>query len=170
MREIKIPSPNFIDRAIEFYDPIRGMKRRRARTALAISGGYTGASKTKRSLKQWLTGANPGSPDADTIDDLPTLRGRSRDLIRNDPLATGSINTNCTNVVGTGIRLQSHIDRTILNLSDDAANEWESNIEREWRLFSESTECDAARTLNFYGLQDLVFRQVLERKIGPTIF
>ena len=41
--------------------------------------------------------------DQVTLPDLPALRERSRDLIRNAPLATGAINTVVvTNVVGTG--------------------------------------------------------------------
>lgn len=45
-----------------------------------------------------------GRRDSDTLYDLHIFR----DLIRNAPLATGAINTICTNVVGTGPKLQSN--------------------------------------------------------------
>ena len=90
------------------------------------------------------------------------LRQRSRDLIRNNPFALGALNTVCTNVVGTGLKLQARIDREFLQLSDDVADELESNIEREFRLWANSTNCDVTQTLNFAGLQELAFRSTLE--------
>ena len=90
------------------------------------------------------------------------LRQRLRDLLRNNPLSLGAMNTVCTNVVGTGLKLQARIDRDFLKVSDEKADSLESNIEREFRLRANSTHCDVARTLNFAGLQALVFRSTLE--------
>ncbi|TAN60451.1 phage portal protein [bacterium] len=90
---------------------------------LALSGSYIGASRAKRSLSQWRT--SWGDADSDTLFDLPILRDRSRDLIRNAPLATGAINTVCTNVVGTGLKLQSRIDRETLGMDEVEADAWE---------------------------------------------
>jgi lambda family phage portal protein len=151
---------NLLDRVVRWFDPIQGARRFRARALSAIVGGYTGASRSRRSMQQWQTRGN--DPDTDILFDLPTLRERSRDLIRNEPIATGAVAGVVTNVVGSGLRMQSRIDRAALAMSDAEADAWESNTEREWQLFSESQECDAARTLNFYGIQDLVFRSVLE--------
>ena len=61
--------------------------------------------------KIWNTAS--GSADAVSLDYLPTLRDRSRDLLRNAPLATGAVNTVITNVIGTGLKPQSHLDRDI---------------------------------------------------------
>lgn len=154
------PKDNFIDRIVQYFNPIRAHERFKARAALSVAGGYIGASTTRRGLSQWTPRA--GSADADVSRDLPTLRARSRDLSRNAPLATGAINTLCTNSVGTGMKLQSCIDRALLGMEESEADDWESSVEREWRLFAESRECDAGRTLNFYDLQDLVFRSALE--------
>ena len=152
--------PNLIDKAIEYFSPVRATRRLRARATMAIAGSYIGASKSRRSLKQW----SPFGYDADSdiLLDLPTLRERSRDLIRNTPLATGAINTKVTNIVGTGIKLQSRIDRNILNITDEAADKWEAKTEREWSLFWESKDCDVARTLNGDDLTRLVYRQAKE--------
>jgi lambda family phage portal protein len=149
-----------IDRLVSFFSPARGMQRQRARVFEAISGAWTGASTSRRSLKQWTTASSDA--DSDTLYDLPKLRERSRDLIRNAPIATGACGTSVVNVVGTGLKLQSRIDAEFLGMTDEQADAWQDKTEREWQLFAESQECDVARTLNFYGIQSLAFRQTFE--------
>lgn len=83
-------------------------------------------------------------------------------LIRNVPFVTGAVNTVCTNVVGAGLKLLSRIDRETIGMDEDEADAWESNTKREFRLWAESQECDAASTLTFAGVQNLVFRSALE--------
>jgi len=152
--------PNPIDRIVSFFDPVRGVKRMRARAFEALSGSYTGASRTRRALKEWRT--QNADADADILYDLPLLRERSRDLLRNAPIAVGAIGTSLANVVGTGLKLQSRIDAEYLGMTEDKADAWEDHTEREFRLWSESQECDISRTQNFVGLQALAFRQTLE--------
>jgi len=152
--------PNLIDRAIGYFDPIRAAKRIRGRAMMAWTGSYFGASSSRRSTKQWVT--STGDADSDLLYDLPKLRERSRDLCRNTPLAVGAISTALTNTVGTGLKLQSRIDRDVIRMDEDQADEWEAKTEREFRLWAESQECDAARTQNFASIQELVFRQTLE--------
>lgn len=151
---------NVVDRVVNYFSPVRGQQRLKARTMQALAGSYIGASRTRRALSQWS--ALSGDADSDTIADLPTLRNRSRDMIRNSPLATGAINTTCTNAVGTGLRLQVRPDRNVLGMDEAEADKWEALVEREWSLFADSQECDLARTQNFYDQQDLVFRSALE--------
>ena len=158
-RDVKIKS-TILDRFVGFFDPIRAAQRFRGRAVMAIMGGYVGASKSRRGLKEWTPFGY--DVDSDTLPDLLTLRERSRDLIRNNPLAAGAINTKVTNIVGTGLKLQSRIDRTVLNITEAQAEQWELKVESEWRLFWENKECDAARTLNGNGLTRLVYRQVKE--------
>lgn len=152
--------PNLLDRIITTFDPERGFARYRARVSLAMSGAYVGAKRGKRQFAEWQTSA--GDADADTLLDLPALRERSRDLSRNNPLAAGIFNTKVGNVVGTGLALKSTIDAEFLRLTPEQAAAWERNTEREFRLWCESPNCDITRTSNFYGLQDLAFRSVLE--------
>jgi len=167
MREVRVGRSkievreNIIDHIVNWLDPVRGQRRLAARLRLALAGGgYSGASKSKRSLMQWTTGSRDA--DSDILWDLPTLRDRSRDLLRNAPLATGAVNTVITNTVGQGLRLQCRLDRATLRLTDEKAEAWESETEREWGLWAETQECDVARTLTFGDIQELVFRQVLE--------
>jgi len=151
---------NIVDRAIRFLDPARANSRARARMSAAAVGAYIGASTTRRPTMSWQ--AQKGDADAVVLYDLPNLRERSRDLIRNAPLASGAINTVTTNVVGTGLKLKSAIDRDVLKLSEEAADAWEAQTEREWNLFFDSPECDLARTLRGVDQQELALRQTLE--------
>jgi len=164
MREIRHKkievTTNAIDRVINYFSPGRGAQRLRARYAMALAGAYHGSSKKRRPLSEWSPSA--GDADTDIISELPDLRERSRDLIRNNPLACGAINTKVTSVVGTGLKLKSRIDRNILNMTEDQADAWESRTEAEWRLWAESKNCDVTGAQNFAGLQDLSFRSTLE--------
>lgn len=100
-RESVTVKENLMDRIVRWFDPVKGQQRFQAWAMASLAGGYIGASRSRRALSLWTTRANDA--DTDTFLDLPTLRSRSRDLIRNAPLASGAINTVCTNAVGTGI-------------------------------------------------------------------
>lgn len=173
--------PTALDRLVSFLSPERAARRLKARVALAMGGwsgggflggslfrggfnnypgGYKGARLNRRETQFWNLRNN--SANADSIYDLPTLRERSRDLVRNAPLASGAIGTVCMNVVGPGLQLQSMVEPEALNMTEDAATEWQTKVEQEFRLWADSTECDITRTQNFYGLQNLAFRSALE--------
>lgn len=162
MSRIQLPAPrmNMLDRAISYVSPTSAARRIRARMALDIMASYDGASKSRRSLSQWLTFG--GDADADILMDLPTLRSRSRDLMRNNPLAAGAIKTKLTNVVGSGLRYQARIDRDTLGMNEDQADAWESVAEREWGLFWNSKDVDICRTLNGTALTRQVYQQEKE--------
>jgi lambda family phage portal protein len=151
--------PNLVDRAISYFDPIRGLERYRARAMQLTAESYIGASKTRRSMTGWLT--RPRSADSDTLLELPELRSRSRDLERNAPIATGALGTVSTKVVGTGLALQSRVHRDVLGLDEEAASAWQRHTEMEFALWAESPECDLTRQQNLYGLQGLAFRSAL---------
>lgn len=153
---------NFVDRVVRYFNPIKGNARLQARLQSsmvgAMLGGYVGTSRSDRALSGWRTAV--GSPDADILTDLQTLRDRSRWLARNSPLGGGAINTTVTNVVGGGLKLQARIDRDVLGLSEEQADAWEALVEREFCLFSK--HCDAMRVLQFGRLQEVAFRSALE--------
>jgi lambda family phage portal protein len=151
---------NLIERGIAALSPKWGFRRLQHKTALALAGGYTGASLNRAALRGWK--ASESDANDDTLADLPALRGRSRDLARNAPLAGAAIHTSVTNVVGTGLSMQARIDGAFLGLSEEAAKRWQQDVEREWRLWCESPDCDASRAQTFYGLQSLAFRSALE--------
>ena len=121
---------------------------------------YYGASTTRRQTSQWQVGNKDA--DSDILKDLPYLRNRSRDLVRNNPLATGAINTNVTSVVGDGFKMRSTLDREVLNMTDDQINALENTIEREWGLFANSLDCSVNRGMNFDSILNLIYRSCLE--------
>ena len=147
-----------IDKVIGWIDPIRAVQRRHARTVLAMTGGYEGARKDRRGLKEY----NPqgGSADSDINMDLSTLRNRSRDLARNNPIGGGAIHTAVNNVVGTGLSLNARVDRTVLGMGEEETKAFEQAAERGFRLWAE--ECDLERGVTFSDLQELAFRSTLE--------
>lgn len=154
---------SWLDKTISYISPETGLKRMEARTRLALAGGYTGARFDRRQTKSWST--SDGSADNVTLGDLPTLRNRSRDLLRNAPLACGAVNTVVTNVVGTGLKLQSQIDREVLApffKTEEEFDKFERNAERIFKNWSESQDCDITRSQTFPEIQNLILRSVLE--------
>lgn len=127
--------------------------------ARADSRPWKSASR-ERAGEYWVTAK--GDADADLLADLPELRRRSRDALRNNPLAAAAVNSKVTSVIGSGLKLNASIDREALKLTDDAADAWEAQAEAEWRLFASSPNCDLARTLTFAEQQALAWRAVLE--------
>ncbi|WP_039658513.1 phage portal protein [Clostridium tyrobutyricum] len=149
---------NIFDKVLKAVSPEKALKRQVARRKMEIlNSGYSyhGASKTKKSLLGWIS--NGGSPKEDITDNLKTLRERSRDLYMGVPLATGALKTCRTNIVGSGLKLKAQIDYDILGISDEDAARWESNVEREFFLWSDTVNCDVERLNNFYELQQLAF-------------
>ena len=157
----KLPQPNIFDRAIAAVSPKWALSRHKNRVAMALTGGggYTGAGYQER-MAYFQPGI--GDSDADSLRDLRELRARSRDLVRNSSIAGGAIETQVTNVVGSGLRLISRIDAKKLGMDDDAAEEWQDNVEREFALWAGSEYADAFGQQNWAELQDLAFRTHLE--------
>lgn len=147
-----------IDKAIATIAPEAGLKRAAARQKMQIlNSGYGnyGANLTKKSLAGWLFAG--GSHREDIEDNLSVLRQRSRDLYMGIPIANGAVKTMRTNVVGRGLHLKPAIDREIIGMTAAQAQKLEKQIEREWKLWAESPDCDIERIDNFFELQQLAF-------------
>lgn len=130
----------------------------KTRCAMNYAESYAGGSRSKRSMSGWLT--SNGDADSDILPYLEDLRERSRDLVRNNSIAGSALNTKTTSVVGTGLKLQSRVNRDLLNLPDEYIDAWERKTEAEFSIWCE--QCDYERVLNFDGLQELAFRSALE--------
>jgi len=120
-------------------------------------GGYGGARGDKRSLKTWWPGSR--SADSDTVGDLPDLRGRSRDLERNSPIAAGIIGQPVTAIVGPGLSIKPQVDRKVLGLTDNAAAEWEERAALIWELACKTL--DITRRNHFADLTALALTSEL---------
>jgi len=152
---------NILDRAIAVFSPEAALKRQKARLESEILASYDnyGASKSKKSMIGWRTKTQ--SPDEDIVGNVPLLRERSRDLFAGVPIATGAIKTIATNVVGAGLKPNVQIDYEFLGLTEEEADAWELQVEREFAIWANTPNCDAARINNFYELQYLAFMSVL---------
>jgi len=155
-----IVSATLLDKAIAWIAPRAALQRHAARTQMALSGGYVGARVDVAQLSRWQPLA--GSANADTIRDLPRLRARSRDQMRNAPVAVGALNTVISHTIGTGLSYSPSIDAKFLGLTLEKAAQWQADTRRRFGAWAGSTDCDVARQLDFYGLQELAFRSFLE--------
>lgn len=159
MSRIKLAPPTLLDRAIGWLAPGAGVRRIQARSALATVSGYAGARRDRNVTSNWRGTA--ASPDADTLPDLDVLRGRSRDLVRNDPIAQSAVSTKVANVIGAGHMVRPEIDAARLGLSQEDARRWEQDALDIWTDWSGSRDCDITRSQTFGELEDLVYRSRL---------
>lgn len=168
--------PTFRERALYLVNPKKGndaynarLRKERAQEAPKenqragggprMSYASHGASSTLNSLIGWIVDAGNAE---DSIDlQSSKLRQRARDLYEGGGLARSGPETLTTSVVGWGIRPKPKIDGDFLGMTDDAREEAEQAILREWKLWAENTMCDAERQQNFYGLQQLAFLSML---------
>ncbi|WP_347268394.1 phage portal protein [Paracoccus sp. (in: a-proteobacteria)] len=139
---------SWFDHAIATVAPRMAARRVMARQAFeTLTRGYDGASKGRRT-DGWRA---PGS-SADTEIGMAgaLLRDRMRDLVRNNPHAAKAVAVLVNNVVGAGIMPR-------------AASGDEALDRRVDDLFTRWTEaCDADGQLDFYGLQTLICREMVE--------
>lgn len=117
------------------------------------AGGYAAAKRDTKRTRNWRAGE--GSPASDILPDLPTLRGRSRDLERNHPLAIGAIQTKTNGVIGSGLKLRSVLDADALGITPEQASQYQYQIEREWELFE--NEADFTGQMHLKDLQRLAY-------------
>jgi lambda family phage portal protein len=115
---------------------------------------YVGASN-KRSLRSW--DAVFSTADEALLPAAQMLRSRSYDAMRNQPAARGALRIMKTGVIGSGLRMQPSIDRDFLRMTEEQARTWQAKTYQEFRLWSESRNCDFSRQLTFTGLQKLAF-------------
>ncbi len=138
---------NYLDNLISVFSPKSGLVRAQYRLALEQTRKYYGAQISKTD-KNWTTSNRDA--DSEILPDLSRLRSRSRDLIRNNPWATSVIDAFVANVVGKGIRVQAQVYNPEKN----------SQIEDEFNAAFK--KIDLQQVSNFYEIQGLAFRQLLE--------
>lgn len=122
--------------------------RKRFRSAWQVLKGkasvYDSAGSGRR-LQRWTT--SQGSMNSMLLGDLETLQNRSRDVVRNNPYAANILDVLTANAVGTGIKPQS------LSTQKDA-------VDALWLEWTDEADWDGQH--DFYGLQSLILRSVVE--------
>ena len=111
---------------------------------------HVAASHDDARLTAWVP--SPGSADADLLDELSTITPRARDLVRNNPIGSGAIQTLKDNVVGHQLRLSAQPKHRLLGWDKEKASEWSNITEDEFSTWADTTECDAARSQTLLGL------------------
>lgn len=137
----------WLDRAIGWLDPGAGLRRQKRRIALDGARAYAAAA-VGRNTDGWRTSGT--SADAEIAIAGPKLRDRSRDLVRNNPYAAKAVSVLATNIVGEGI-----VPRA--DTGNDAEDKRINAAFEEW-----AEQCDADGQLDFYGLQTLAVREMVE--------
>lgn len=164
MREVTKPHPlmqqNLLDKAIAYFSPKIAQRRMVSRATLALAGGYTGARVDRAALASWRTQA--GSPTTDIISDLPALRARSRDQMRNAPIALGALNITNSHSVGTGLSCNPAINADLLGMSQDTAEAWQRDTRARFDLWAKSKDCTLDRRHDFFQAQGLDYRATKE--------
>lgn len=142
------------DRVMTIFAPQHAARNMYARVQMSMasdflqSGGFDAADRSSREMGNWT----PLPTDADSsMEGLDDIRSRSRDAYRNQPLAGGLVNTTVMNAVGIGLTLQSRLDRDVLTMTDDEADAAQDHIDRRFRLWATSKNCDLERKLTFNG-------------------
>lgn len=138
------PRINFLDRLILLVAPRWGLQRVRARV---LARHFEAASVGRRTAGWNRKGGDANAAASGAS--LAYLRNQARDLVRNNPWARRGLQRLVTNVVGWGIQPK-------------ATGRGGETISKLWKQWAETTQCDAAGRLTFYGLQRLVMRTVVE--------
>ncbi len=148
---------NPLDRFISFFSPEAAARRAKFRLLeqhlSSHARKYEGAARGRRGANWFASGA---SPNLEIAAPLPTLRNRSRDLVRNNPYAEKGIRFITAVTVGTGI----------IPVSTHPSERMAKKINGFWKEWGETTACDAARKLDIYGLQGLGMRSISEAGEG----
>jgi lambda family phage portal protein len=173
--------PNLFDRVLTAVAPAWALDRAKTRLQAQVLMGFDGANGLQASAHDGpasgqgrnlgTRGWSPRARDAraDTLRQLPTQRGQSRELARTSPIAVGAINTNVDRVVGTGLALSAQPNRDILGWAVEQLEVWKRKTQAEFALFTEGVECDICNAQSFYELQALVLRATLESGDCATV-
>lgn len=133
---------NLLDKAIGWVSPSAGLRRAKTRAALR---GYDAVTKS-RNRDPWYSRGT--SADAEISRAGPALRDVMRDMVRNNPYAANAVHNLVTHAVGSGI---------VPRAKDPRVN----------KLFSKwASQCDAEGHLDFFGMQALIVRGMLESGDG----
>jgi len=119
---------------------------------------FQGASHTSFTGQSWFSYLT--SSDAELSPERMTLVSRSRDLNKNNSLASGAYGTLCDNVVGTGLTATPSVNAAILGLDEDETKQANAAIRNEWELFANSVESDIQRRQCFEEKQQVVYQNV----------
>lgn len=140
------PRQSWLDRAVGFVAPQRGLRRLRARIAADMLLRHYEAASIGRRTQGWRRSS--GDANSAVGASLGSLREHARDLVRNNPHASRAVGTITNQTIGWGI----------------AAKPTPANgaAARAWAAWSGTPACDAEGRHDFAGLLKLAMRSIVE--------
>lgn len=119
---------------------------------MAFGGAFEGAERLTRETVNWTPSRRSADQEISPVKLLADARGR--DMFRNEGHIAGAVRTHQDSVVGGYYRLNADPDYEALGADAGWAEEFQTEIERQFHLISESLShwLDAARTSTFTGL------------------
>jgi lambda family phage portal protein len=137
-----------IDRLVNAFNPVAGLRRQQARKILSRS--YSGAEPHRLNSQ-----SKPMNRSADKEAEGPfgadQLRAWARMLVRDNAYAWGVVDTIVSSVVGRGIQTMSDLPDA------DDINEQRDELWQEW-----CKVCDINGQLDWHSMQSLVQREMVE--------
>lgn len=132
-----------------------------ARRALRVMSDHDAGERTRRyeaaasgrRTSGWIAGAT--SANSETLGGLTALRNRSRDLVRNDEYAPAAVASIESRMVGEGIRATARV-------ANDRDQDKADAAQQAWNEWAETAVCDADGEQDFYGLEGLAIRSIVE--------
>ena len=114
-------------------------------------------------VKRTMTGFNPkiDDPNYNLTTTLPDIRGKSRELYNTSAIAKGAIDVKVSNVVGSGLQVESRIEPTLLGITADEAQAKQDIIEKRFRMWAKGNESSMSQDNNFYSMQVQSMRSML---------
>ena len=146
--------PKMIDRMIGYFSPVSALRRSAAREML---GQFRSADVTNL-RGDWILPGQGGTQTPPSYE-LSALRERSRDAVRNDPVAAGALSTYSENIVGAGLSPQSRLRAGVLGISEQQAKVLQHQAEGAWDIFSRMAGADNRLTMDeiqFVALSKIV--------------
>lgn len=155
--------PTFLDRVIGWINPEAGYRRMQYKAASTeLTRGYDGANSYAGT--EWKS-AHKTSANAEIGPARATLVAKSRDLGRNNPYSVRATNVIVTNTVGAGI---------VANIKGKNKTQVKK-LTALWNQVAKSTLCDVEGRKDFYGMQAMAMRAIVEsgevlalKNITPT--
>ncbi len=139
---------SWTDTVISAFSPSRAVTRYAARATIANLRRMYEAGDRGRGAAGWAS--TNRSADSEIAAAGSILRDRSRDLVRNNPLAASAVQVLVNNIVGPGIRPRAASRNKRLNQRvNDLFLEW-------------SKRCDAHGHTDFHGILALAVREMVE--------
>jgi lambda family phage portal protein len=137
---------SLLDRSIGYLAPLWALRRQRARVATEMLARHYDAASHGRRTQGWRRAA--GDANAAVASGLSILRNQARDLVRNNPHADSAVDTIGNDAVGWGIVAKPRPEN--------------KRAAEAWAAWADTPACDSDGRHDFYGLQKLVMRTVVE--------